>query len=538
MTTSTLSATAVTTLTPYAGEWGAQQAAHLLRRATFAPTKSEIDIAVSLGLAGTIDELFAVAPLPAPPIYFDYDGNPDAGLGQTWVDLAISSVNNQQDRNARRRSYETWLLRSTATTGMKIREKMVFFWLNHFGIGFEQETRALYRMITRFRENGTGNFRQLVKDMTIDPLMLRFLNGNTSTRQNPNENFAREILELYTIGKGPQVAPGDYTTYTELDVTELAKAFTGWVIRNYNTQTPGETVYSEFVPNRHDTTTKTLSVRFGFAEIENADEVEYANVVDLIFTRDEVATYICRKLYRQFVYYTITDDIEANVIAPMAQILIDEDYNIAPALSALLTSEHFFEMKIMGDTIKSPLEFVHSILRPTGYYERETEAAGMLAARRAFFHCRDTGMDLLNPPSVAGWTAYYQEPSYYRLWLNTTTIQLRTTFIRDSTVRWHRLSGVRYYVDWLGLLESFADPFDPNLMIEEMATRLMPQPLDAAQLTGIKELLLPGLEDFVWTGEYAEFIANPNDDGLRESVNTRLTEMMFGMLQLAEFQVH
>lgn len=538
MSPTPLRATAVTTLTPYGGTWDYQQAAHLLRRATFAPTKSEIDDAIALGLSGALDQLFAPAPLPAPPVYFDFDGHPDAGLGETWVNLHTTDTNPNGDNNARRRSYESWLLLSTTATGFRVREKMVFFWLNHFGIGFEGENRALYQMITRFREHGTGNFRQLVKDMTVDPLMLRFLNGNTNTRQNPNENFAREILELFTIGKGPQVGPGDYTTYTELDVTELAKAFTGWVVRDYNSRTPGEMVYSLFIPNRHDTSTKTLSERFNFAQIENGDELEYANVVDLIFTRDEVATYICRKLYRQFVYYTITDDIEANVIAPMAQILIAADYNIEPALRALLGSEHFYEMRIMGDVIKSPLEFVHSLLRPTGYYNRDTPIASYQAARRAFLHCRDTGMDLRNPPSVAGWTAYYQEPSFFRLWLNTTTIQIRTRFLRDSTIRWHALSGNRFYVDWLGLLSEFNNPYDPNQMIEEMALRLMPQPLRQEQLAGIKELLLPGLQDFVWTGEYADFEANPDDEGLRDSVNTRLTEMLYGMLQLAEFQVH
>lgn len=538
MPTSVLAAPAVTTLTPYSGSWDLLQASHLLRRATFGPVKAEIDQAVSLGMNGAIDQLFATVPLPAPPVYYDYDNHPDASLGETWTTLHTNPADASQDNNARRRSYESWLLLSTAETGFNVREKMVFFWLNHFGIGFEGENRALYNMITRFRESGTGDFRQLVKDMTVDPLMLRFLNGNTSTEASPNENFAREILELYTIGKGPLAGEGDYTTYTELDVSELAKAFTGWVVRNYNSQVPGESVYSEFLTGRHDSSTKTLSARFNFAQIENAEELEYANVVDLIFTRDEVATYICRKLYRQFVYYKITSDIEANVIAPMAQILIDSDYVIEPALRALLSSEHFYEMRIAGDAIKTPMEFVQSLFRMTNFYDQPTVTDKYWAARRGFIHCRDTGMDLRNPPSVAGWTAYYQEPSYYRLWLNTTTIQLRTLFIRDATIRWFNWIGDRHYVDWLTVLQDFDNPYDPNQMIEEMAQRLMPQPLVQQQLEGIKELLLPGLEDFVWSGEYADYEANPGDEALRESVNTRLTEMLFGMLQLAEFQVN
>lgn len=538
MDTTTLAASAVTTLTPYSGEWGFQQAAHLLRRASFAPLKSEIDQAVSLGFQGSIDKLFEEIPLSPEPVFYDYDGHPDAGIGESWVDRHIHSGDATQDRNARNRSLESWILLNTANGGFTLREKMVFFWINHFAIGNVLESRALYRYITRLQENSVGDFRQLVKDMTVDPLMLRFLNGETSTDESPNENYAREILELYTIGKGPQVAPGDYTNYTELDVTELAKAFTGWRVRNFNTQTPGLTVESYFTNSRHDTTTKQLSHRFDEVQIPNADEDEYKNVVDIIFQQPAVAKYICTKLYRQFVYYRITPDIEANVIDPMAQILVDSDYVIAPALRALLESEHFYEMRIAGDMIKTPLEYVHSLFRPSGFYDQDTVEDSYQAARRAHIHMNSTGMSMNRAPSVAGWPAFYQEPTFYRLWLDTTTIQARTLFLRSSTTRWHNWSSSRQYVDWLSMLEGFANPFDPNLMIEEMALRLMPQPLNAAQLAGIKELLLPGLEDFVWSGEYSDFRANPMDENLRDSVNDRLTEMLFGMLQLAEFQVH
>lgn len=538
MPTTTLAAPAITTLTPYSGAWGFQQAAHLLRRASFAPLKSEIDEAVALGLQGSLDQLFAAFPLPPEPVFYDYTDHPDAGIGESWVDLHLNPDDANQDANARRRAYESWLTQTTANGGFTIREKMVFFWLNHFGIGNQGDYRGLYRYMTRLRENGTGDFRQLVKDMTVDPMMLRFLNGETSTASSPNENFAREILELYTIGKGPQVSPGDYTNYTEQDVTELARAFTGWRVRYNNTREPGLTVESYYQANRHDTTDKQLSHRFDDVVITNGDDNEYNNVVDIIFQKPAVANYICKKLYRQFVYYKITPDIETNVIEPMAQLLVDSDYVIAPALRALLNSEHFYEMRIAGDVIKTPLEFVHSILRPTGFYDQGDVVENYQAARLAHRHADSTGMHLNEVPSVAGWTAYYQEPSFFRLWLNTTTIQLRTGFLRNSTVRWHSWSGSRHYVDWLAMLGEFDNAFDPNFMIEEMAQRLMPQPLNQAQLDGIKELLLPGLEDFVWSGEYADFIANPMDDALRESVNDRLTNMLYGMLQLAEFQVH
>ncbi|MBC6994674.1 DUF1800 domain-containing protein [Neolewinella lacunae] len=536
--TTLFAAPAVSTLAAYAGPWTFLQAAHLLRRATFAPTKNEIDEAVALGLNGSLQRLFSSIPLPAPPVYYDYEGHTQAGLGDTWIDLPIENTDRTGDGNARRRSMDAWWILSTAADGFTVREKMLLFWHNHFGIADTNDMRVVYRFMTHYRNFATGNFRELMKVMTIDPAMLVFLNGNSNTAANPNENFAREILELFTIGKGPQVAPGDYTNYTELDVAELAKAFTGWRTRYFNSVNPDQTGESYFQANRHDTSTKRLSHRFGNAEIPNNGEDEYKDVVDLIFQQDEVARYLCRKLYRHFVYYKITPGIEQSVIAPMAQILLDNDYEVGPALQALLGSEHFFEMSIVGDMIKTPLEFVHSIFRVTNFYAQANITDTYLAARVAAVHARDTGMELRNPPSVAGWTAYYQEPSFYRLWLNTTTIQQRTTFQRDATLRWFFFNRQRRYVNWLALLEDFANPFDANAMVAEMAQRFFPQPLLAEQLIAVKELLLPGLEDFVWTGEYANYTANPDDANLRESVSKRLTDMMFGMLQLAEFQVN
>ncbi len=525
-------------LSAYTGPWTFFQAAHLLRRASFSPIKSEIDEAVSLGLNGSINRLFASVPLPEEPVYYDGYVHPEATDGDSWTDLYLNADDVAGDNGARRRSLEAWWFLTTSAGGFSVKEKMAFFWHNHFGISNVNDYRAVYQMITTYRNFSTGNFRDLVKVMTINPLMLVFLNGNQSTGESPNENFAREILELFTIGKGPQVSPGDYTNYTEQDVTELAKAFTGWRTRNFNTRTDGLALESYFTASRHDTTTKQLSYRFGNAEIPNADELEYSNVVDLIFQQDEVARYICRKLYRHFVYYEITQDIEDNIIVPMAQIMVDNDYEISEALQALLKSQHFYDMSIAGDMIKTPLEFTHSIFRPSHFYNQDNLRDRYEAGREAHLHARVTGMELRLPPSVAGWEAYYQEPSFYRIWLNTSTIQSRTTFQRNSTLRWHFWNGERHYIDWLTLLAEFSNPVNPNDMIEEMGLRLLPRPLETIQLTALKELLLPGLEDFVWSDEYSIFLANPGDEAGRESVSNRLNEMMYGLLQLAEFQLN
>lgn len=538
--TSSLVDTAVTVapISLYTGPWTWQQAGHLLRRATFAPLKSEIDEAVALGLNNTLSTLFAAAPLPAPPVYYDYADHPDAGIGDSWVDLHTNPIGSTGDNNARRRSLEAWWMLTYAESGLNIREKMCFFWHNHFGMSGNASPKPIYQFLTKYRELATGDFRQLVKDMTVNPYMLKFLNGETNTAANPNENFAREILELFTLGKGPQIGSDDYTNYTEHDIVELAKAFTGWRTRNFNTQMPGQVVESYFTNNRHDTSVKTLSHRFNFAEIQNAGAEEYKNVVDLIFQQEEVSRFICRKLYRYFVYYKIDAAVEAQIIEPMAQTLRDNNYVIAPALQQLLGSQHFYDISLAGDMIKTPLDIVHGVFRPTGYYQQATLPDTYFAARTAYLQARNMDLDLRFPPSVSGWTAYYQEPGYYRLWLNTATLQTRTDFHNRCLSRngffW---SGSRHPFDWLAYIANFPDAVDPNALIENLTRELLPQPLLPEQIAALKELLLPGLQDFVWSGEYANFLANPNDSSLRASVESRLKEMLTGLYQLAEYQV-
>ncbi len=531
--------TAVVSISPYTGPWTRLQAGHLLRRATFAPLKAEIDQAIGLGLSGTINKLFSANPLPDLPVYYDYEDHPTAGIGDSWVDLPVTEVDSIADSNARRRSLDAWWFATLANDHISIREKMGFFWHNHFGINGPGDARAIYQFVTKYREFATGDFKELVKQMTVMPSMLAFLNGNSSTESNPNENFAREVLELFTIGKGPQVADGDYTNYTEQDVTELARAFTGWRTTGFNTNTEGVEPAGYFVSSRHDTTDKQLSHRFNNAVIVNNEENEYKDVIDLIFLQDEVSRYICRKLYRYFVYYKLDSTIETTIIEPMAQALRDANYVIKPALELLLSSEHFYQTTIIGDVVKSPIDVIHSIYRPTDFLNQGNVVDNYEAARRAYNSTRDAGLELRKPPSVAGWSAYYQEPGFHRLWLNTATLQNRTDVQNRTLSRngWY-WGGNPHPFNWLAAIERYDNPSDPNDLITEMTDEFVPQPLKPVQLSALKDLLLPGLEDFVWTNEYFDLQANPNDSALRVSIENRLKDMVRGMLQLAEFHLH
>ena len=206
--------------TAYAGAWTYESAAHLLRRCMFGPTYSQIKEATQMGLGATVEMLLEDLPLPSPPINTRNDQDPHVPIGETWVEAHYSSGRSKKldQLNYRRRSLKSWTIGRIMNPEMSIREKMTLFWHNHFPVNDINDPKLLYDYVTKLREHGTGNFRTLVKEITLDPAMLRYLNGDENTAKAPNENYARELLELFTIGKGPQIGPGDYTHYTEQDV--------------------------------------------------------------------------------------------------------------------------------------------------------------------------------------------------------------------------------------------------------------------------------------------------------------------------------
>ena len=187
-------------LQKYLGEWNNELSAHLLRRTTFGPTLDEIRKGQELGLDGTIDLLFKSIATPLPPVNSYFNNDPDVPIGETWVDKVYSNA--QGVNFSRKRSLFAWSMAQMLDGGMNITEKMTLFWHNHFVISQINDPRYSYKYITLLRNNSLGNFKQLTKDITIDPAMLIYLNGTQNSSRAPNENFARELLELFTIGKG------------------------------------------------------------------------------------------------------------------------------------------------------------------------------------------------------------------------------------------------------------------------------------------------------------------------------------------------
>lgn len=517
---------------PYTGAWTKDEAAHLLRRTLFGPTFQQIQDTVSLGMSDSVDQLLTTV-VTNPPLTTSADEGV-AAFGTTWVNSPYPS-NTEPTETARRTSLASWIMERLNKAEYSIQEKMCLFWQNHFAAEFTFDSRATYNYHEVIRTHCLGNFKQLVKDITVDPCMLLFLSGSVNNQFSPNENFARELLELYTIGKGPQIGPGDYTNFKELDISEGAKVLTGWTVEGLLSQTEN-TTSSAFNAVLHDTSTKTLSEHFDSASITDNGATEYEDLIDIIFQQDEVANFICRKLYRWFVNYDLTTTVENTVIAELANTFRTNNYEILPVLEQLLKSEHFYDVSLRGSIIKNPIEHFYSIYNSTlsapGFALNENYDLYAFAYQAVAL----TGMSYAQPPSVGGWTAYYQSPAYSRLWANSSYIKLRFDFSDFFTFLGIDVNGNVWKVNHIDFLDGLSNPSSAPDVIDDMATVFCPKGLDATKKLILKSVLTNGLPDFEWTIQYNEYLADPTNPTYRDPVELRVSLTLGQLFKMPEFQ--
>ncbi len=522
-------------MAPYTGPWTKVEAGHLLRRTMFGPTNQQMLDAVSNGMAATVTSLLQL-PAIGQPVAFHPDET-IATFGSTWVNSVYPSDVTQAGLvdNARLFSLAAWLMERINSEQATIAEKICLFWQNHFAASTNIDTRAAYEYHALIRTHALGNFRQFVKDITIDPNMLLFLNGATNTLYSPNENYARELLELYTIGKGPQIGPGDYTNYKEEDVAAAAKILTGYLVDGLRSDTLTN-VAANFTPILHDTSTKTLSSHFGNAVIPDNGANEYEDLIDVIFQQDEVARFICRKLYRYFVNYDLTAAVESTVIDEMANTMIANNYDVLPVLSELFQSEHFYDVSIRGALIKGPLDMLYSMLNTTQStpgFDLATDSEMQLSV---YWFADTMGQGYAAPPSVAGWPAYYQEPSFSKLWVNATHIKTRFDVSAFMTIYGGiPVNGNNWEIDALTFVDGLSDPYDAPTVIDDICDVFTPKDVDALQKLILKSILTNSLPDFEWTLEYTDYINNPGDPTYSDPVKQRVNLVLARLFQMPEF---
>lgn len=282
-----------------------------------------------------------------------------------------------------------WWADRMVNTNAPLQEKMALFWHGHFAVNESKvrDYRKLLNELTLFHEMGTGSFRDLMVAVAQDPAMLSFLDAGVNVKGAANENFAREIMELFTMGVGH---------YSEKDIREAARAFTGW---NY--------VDVNFVVNaeEHDDGVKEFLGQSG-----NFDGVQ---IIDIIMEQDATAEHIAGKLYRFFV----REDLSPALKTQLGNILRDNDYEIAPLLEMLFLSQDFYSNATMGTQIKSPVQLAVSTYRKLGL----TQVPGVPDFNQS---TGALGQSLFRPPTVAGWAGG-------RSWITPGLLLERGNFARD-----------------------------------------------------------------------------------------------------------
>ncbi|MEO7425191.1 MAG: DUF1800 domain-containing protein [Fibrobacteria bacterium] len=525
-------------LEPYAGAWDNRHASHLLRRTLFGFSRSDLAQALALSAGACVDALLEDPQESLPPPVSTDAKDTGAAVGDTWITAAYDGNFN----GLRRRSLQNWWMALILGGKFSLREKMLLFWHNHLATELDAvgDPRYAYLHQLLLRKNVLGNFKDLVRQITVDPAMLQYLNGDSNTNTNPNENYGRELQELFTVGKGPEIAAGNYTNYTEEDVKAAARVLTGW-------RDVRDTPAAEFQEKKHDAKDKVFSAAYGNTVIAgrsgpDAGSLELDDLIAMIFSQAETARFLCRKLYRYFVYYAIDDSVEADIIAPLADLLIQSGFEVKPVLAALLKSAHFHAAANLGCQIKTPLEMVAGTLRrlelplPDGSDPLKQYALMAALVGEASRMQQEIG----NPPNVAGWPAYYQDPVFYEVWINSDTLPRRVQF----TDKLASAKGYGYYTDKsflsanvLAMALAANEPRTVEALIAELAGDFYPIDLTDKQLNYLKDVMLAGLPDYEWTGEWDAYMAEPADATKIKPVETRLRALFAAMMQMAEFQL-
>ena len=544
-------------LAPYTGNWGVYEIVHLLSRTMFGSKKADIDYFKTKSMSVAVDELLnPTAPMPSPPVK-EYATSTTTGVvadtniavGDVWVDdpSTDGTVNSQ-----RRSSFKRWWTGVMINQDRSIREKMTLFWANHFGTLTASINYAhfFYRHHNLLRTNSLGNFKTLIRLVTLDPGMLIDLHGKDSSGTAPNEDFGRELQELFTIGKE------NNPSYTEDDVKAAAKVLTGWQLA-VNSTAP-----AYFTLSRHDKTNKQFSSFYNKTIItgrstnptgSTAGEQEIDDMLTMIFSKKaEVSRFIVKKLYRWFCYYKIDNTVQANIIDPLAKLLQDSNWDIKPVLSALFKSEHFYDAAYRGCMIKSPVDTVIGLAREFNLgitdatYGAVTPSLTDKYASWEYLRAQTASFnqDIGEPRDVAGWPAYYQEPQYHELWINADTLPKRNklTDLLIGTTGYTVNSTSKFYmkINPVALTASLPDPSNPISLLNDTLDIFLKVSLsDASKQTIKTQILLKGhATDQYWTDAWNAYLATPAVTGMPYKTVLAILQALYKyIMNLAEYQL-
>ncbi len=369
------------------------EARHLLARTGFgSPSPIEIDRILPLNYEAAVDSILdgvltkAITPVPK------FLNHPSIHPKVKYMNSATKKVFQIRGRKDRI-SVRLWWIKEMLTTPSPFTERMVLFWHNHFvsEIAKVQYADWSYEQNAVFRKFAIANFKNLLLDVSMGPAMMKYLDTSKNKKNKPNENFAREILELFTLGEGH--------VYTEEDIRESSRAYTGWQI-DYSTAKFVWKIWS------HDNGVKTFLGREG--------QFDGLDIIDIILEQPRVSEYLVEKLWHEFV----SDDSNPSEVKRLAKLIRNHNYNLKPMIKALLMSDTFRDPNNRGSLIKSPIELTIGTLRLLGLNPPEI--------KKVWAHQKRSGQDIFQPPDVKGWRAGNS-------WISSTTTLSRVNFLKAAS---------------------------------------------------------------------------------------------------------
>ena len=520
-------------LAKFTANFNRSELTHLLKRTMFGAHLKDIKDLSGKSLTEVLNILLQDNALPSPPINAYNDATyTDAAVpvNQTWVNAAYGdgTVNSR-----RLNSFRGWWTGLLINQKASIQEKMVLFWHNHFAVesAIVSDARYMYKHVALLQKFALGNFKSLVKEISLDPAMLRYLNGYLNTKTAPDENYGRELQELFTMGKGP------LSKYTEQDVKAAAKVLTGYRIDSVK-------IASYFDSTRHDTTDKQFSTFYNNAVIAGKTGVDGAKeldaIIDMLFLQKELALFICRKLYRFFVYYEISAQVEQEIIVPLAATFRSANFEIKPVLLELLSSEHFFKSSNIACYIKTPLDHVIGICREFNFVFPDSSDTVTQYLMWQYIRTQAGNLQLLigDPPNVAGWPAFYQEPQFYEIWINSDTLPKRNQFSDLMAGNGYSRNSKKIWIDPIAYVSNFTNPENPNLLISQVLEHLYAIETTDNLKKQLKNILLSNQDqDHYWTDAWVAYKFSPTDKTKLSIVTTRLQTMLKYVMNLSEFQL-
>ncbi len=476
--------------------WDSISATHLLKRTITGCSFEEINYCLNQGFEESVNQILANQELPDPPGNWVSENLPN------WN--ALSSEQREeiiQTYHNRMRTLQKWWAQRMIGDYFNITEVMTLFWHNYFASAYSKVfyPQAMFQQNSIFRSNCMGNFKELLRQVTFGPAMMIWLDISNSKKEAPNENFARELMELFTLG---------VDNYSQNDVIAASRAFTGYITNGLDTNYDFETMegWGPWWTNWHDFDDKTFMGQTG--------QWTGDDIINIILEQNNCAIHICKKIYKWFLY----EHPDMDFIDEMANVLRSNNYEIKPALEYFFLSDHFYDANFIGSNIQNPIQLYLGSLKRM---KLNTQPFDINFFGEIQNHL---GLVLFEPPDVNGWLGY-------RSWLNSNTLPTRKAMLCALVDHESPFGNFGNYINVPLIASSLINEDDNNYHIEQIVDNLslifLGVPIEQDLRNQLLNIALDGAEPYDWNINLPAYNAQWS----------RIKDLLKHVIRLPEFQL-